>query len=69
MNRRNRPMPRAERRKQLLEIAGDIVRTDGIGALTMIALSEKAGVAKPAMRAREGLVRTLFNHDDFVTLR
>jgi hypothetical protein len=36
-------------------------------------LFQKAGIVAPAadprMRAREGLVRTLFNHDDFVTLR
>jgi AcrR family transcriptional regulator len=42
-------MVRAERRKQLLKIARDLVAEDGMGALTMTALSERADVAKPVV--------------------
>jgi AcrR family transcriptional regulator len=47
--RRNRPMVRAERRDQLLKIARELVAKEGIGALTMMALSERAKVAKPVV--------------------
>lgn len=44
-----RPMPKAERRVQLLRIAYDIIDEDGIGALTMLALAERSGAAKPVV--------------------
>lgn len=42
-------MPRAERRAQLLSTAREIIRTGGIGALTMSALAEKSGASKPVV--------------------
>ena len=42
-------MPRGERRKQLLDVANRIVADGGIGALTMEALAERAGVSKPVV--------------------
>lgn len=42
-------MPRAERRAQLLNTARDIIRTSGIGALTMSALAELSGASKPVV--------------------
>jgi AcrR family transcriptional regulator len=47
--RRTRPMARANRRTQLLQIARELVAEEGIGALTMMALSERARVAKPVV--------------------
>ena len=44
---RARPMRRAERRQQLLEVARDIVVQDGISALTMTALTERSGASRP----------------------
>lgn len=44
-----RPMPKAERREQLLKIAYEIIDRDGIGALTMSALAELSGAAKPVV--------------------
>lgn len=41
------PMRRAARRAQLLEVARQILREEGIGALTMSALAKRAGAAKP----------------------
>ena len=49
MTKRTRPMTRASRRKQLLEIARQLVAEKGIGALTMMTLSERAKVAKPVV--------------------
>lgn len=40
-------MPRAERRAQLLHVARKIIQRGGIGALTMSALAEESGAAKP----------------------
>jgi AcrR family transcriptional regulator len=42
-------MARADRRKQLLQIARQLVAKEGTGALTMMALSERAHVAKPVV--------------------
>lgn len=42
-------MPRAERREQLLEVAQQIVEGEGVGALTMSALAERAGASKPVV--------------------
>ena len=44
-----RPMPKAERRVQLLKIAYDMIDQDGIGALTMAGLAERSGAAKPVV--------------------
>jgi AcrR family transcriptional regulator len=49
MVRRTRPMARASRREQLLQIARQLVAKEGVSALTMMALSEKANVAKPVV--------------------
>jgi len=46
---RPRPMPRAERRGQLLAVAREIIEAQGIGALTMSALAEQSGAAKPVV--------------------
>lgn len=40
-------LPKAERRKQLLEIARAIVRDEGTEALTLASLAERAGVTRP----------------------
>lgn len=40
-------MPKAMRRAQLLEVALEIVRTEGTDALTLGRLAERAGVSKP----------------------
>jgi len=40
-------LPKAERRKQLLEIAREIVRGEGTSALTLASLAERAGVTRP----------------------
>jgi len=42
-------MPRAERRRQLLEVARGIVQKGGIGALTMSALADESGASKPVV--------------------
>jgi AcrR family transcriptional regulator len=42
-------MARADRRRQLLQIARQLVSKEGISALTMMALSERANVAKPVV--------------------
>jgi len=47
--KRAKPMPRAERRKQLLGVARRIIQRGGIGALTMSALAEKSGASKPVV--------------------
>jgi AcrR family transcriptional regulator len=46
---RVKPMPRAERRIQLLAVARDIIRDEGIGSLTMSALAERTGAVKPVV--------------------
>ena len=47
--KRMKPMPRAERREQLLRIARKIIQRGGIGALTMSALAEESGASKPVV--------------------
>jgi AcrR family transcriptional regulator len=42
-------MRREERRKQLLEVARDIIDSEGLGALTMARLAERANIAKPVV--------------------
>ncbi len=61
-------MPKAERRKQLLEIASRIVREEGTDALTLQVLAEKAGVTKPIpydhFGSRDGLLIALYRSLD-----
>jgi AcrR family transcriptional regulator len=40
-------MSKEERRRQLLDTASDIVRSEGTEALTLGHLAERAGVTKP----------------------
>ena len=47
MDKRKGPMARADRRRQLLDVAGTLITRDGLGALTMTALSEHGYVEKP----------------------
>lgn len=47
--KRAKAMPRSDRRKQLLSVARKIVAEGGVGALTMTALAEAAGVSKPVV--------------------
>jgi AcrR family transcriptional regulator len=49
MVKRTTPMTRENRRKQLLKIARQLVAKEGMGALTMMALSDRAKVAKPVV--------------------
>ena len=42
-----RPMPKAERRVQLLKVAYQIIAEDGVAALNMSTLADRAGAAKP----------------------
>jgi AcrR family transcriptional regulator len=49
VRRQIKPMTRAGRREQLLEVARSIVAHGGVGALTMSALCERAGVARPVV--------------------
>ena len=42
-------MSRADRRAQLLSVAREMIRSDGLGALTMAGLAERAAVAKPVV--------------------
>lgn len=56
-------LPKAERRKQLLETARTIVREEGTDALTLGYLAERAGVSKPIayehFQTRSGLLTAL----------
>jgi len=47
--KRAKPMPRAKRREQLLDVARRIIQRGGIGSLTMSALAEESGAAKPVV--------------------
>lgn len=42
-------MVRADRREQLLAVAAEIIAADGLAALTMANLSERANIAKPVV--------------------
>lgn len=61
-------MGKAERRSQLLEVAGDIARTEGTEALTLGYLAERAGVTKPVayehFGSRSGLLQALYRDFD-----
>jgi len=47
--KRAKPMPRKQRRAQLLGVARRIVHDGGIGALTMSGLAEQSGASKPVV--------------------
>lgn len=61
-------MRRDRRRRQLLDTAAAIVRTEGTDALTLARLAEQAGVTKPIayehFGTRAGLLIALYRHFD-----
>lgn len=61
-------MTRANRRRQLLDLAWTVVREDGADALTLGRLAEVAGVTKPVVydhfSTRAGLVVAMFEEYD-----
>ncbi len=61
-------LTKAERRKQLLETAHEIVRDEGTDALTLGYLAERAGVTKPIayehFETRAGLLVALYQEID-----
>jgi AcrR family transcriptional regulator len=63
-----RKLTKAERRKQLLETAHEIVRAEGTDALTLGYLAERAGVTKPIayehFETRAGLLTALYQEID-----
>ncbi|WP_338447483.1 TetR/AcrR family transcriptional regulator [Pelagerythrobacter marensis] len=64
-----RRLSREERRRQLLEVARDIVRSEGNEALTLGYLAQRAGVSKPIpydhFGSRTGLLAALYRaYDD-----
>jgi AcrR family transcriptional regulator len=66
-------MPKEDRRKQLLDTALLVIREQGIEALTLASLAERAGVTKPItyehFGTRAGLLIALFrDFDDQITL-
>jgi AcrR family transcriptional regulator len=60
----SRRMPKAQRRRQLLETAYEIVRSEGTDALTLARLAHSAGVTKPIayehFGTRAGLLAALY---------
>ncbi|WP_157357425.1 TetR/AcrR family transcriptional regulator [Amycolatopsis nigrescens] len=63
-----RRMAKDERRRQLLETAFEIIRTEGTNALTLVRLAERAGVSRPItyehFKTREGLLLALYREYD-----
>jgi AcrR family transcriptional regulator len=61
-------MIKKERRKQLMEVAREMIRTEGTAALTLARLAERAGVTKPIayqhFGTRAGLLIALFQDYD-----
>ncbi len=61
-------MTRADRRSQLLETALGIVRSEGVAALTLVRLAERAGVSRPVayehFKTQEGLLLALYREYD-----
>lgn len=61
-------MTRADRRRQLLDLAWTVVREDGADALTLGRLAEVAGITKPVVydhfSTRAGLVVAMFEEYD-----
>jgi AcrR family transcriptional regulator len=65
-------MPKEQRRRQLMQVALEIVRDEGTDALTLARLAERAGVTKPIayehFGTRAGLLIALFrDYDDKTT--
>jgi AcrR family transcriptional regulator len=65
-------MPKEQRRRQLMQVALEIVREEGTDALTLARLAERAGVTKPIayehFGTRAGLLVALFrDYDDKTT--
>ncbi|HWS51328.1 MAG TPA: helix-turn-helix domain-containing protein [Microbacterium sp.] len=61
-------LSKADRRAQLLNVAREMIRTDGADALTLGALAERAGVTKPVAYEhfgdRSGLLAALYRQFD-----
>jgi AcrR family transcriptional regulator len=70
---RSKRMAKEDRRKQLLQTALTVVREQGIKALTLASLAERAGVTKPItyehFGTRAGLLIALFRDFDDQTTR
>ena len=65
-------MAKEDRRQQLLQTASLVIREQGIEALTLASLAERAGVTKPItyehFGTRAGLLIAMFrDHDDQTT--
>lgn len=63
-----RRLPRAERTRQLLDVAWRLIRAEGSDALTLGRLAQAGGVSKPVVydhfTTREGLLAALFEDYD-----
>ncbi|ALG14648.1 TetR family transcriptional regulator [Kibdelosporangium phytohabitans] len=61
-------MSRADRRRQLLDSASEIIRAGGTNALTLVTLADRAGVSRPVVYdhfgTREGLLVELYRDYD-----
>ncbi|WP_309104453.1 TetR/AcrR family transcriptional regulator [Microbacterium sp.] len=61
-------LSKADRRAQLLNVAREMIRTDGADALTLGALAERAGITKPVVYEhfgdRSGLLAALYRQFD-----
>jgi len=61
-------LSKADRRRQLLETALDVIRREGTHALTLAHVAELAGVSKPVayehFETRDGLLKALYLHLD-----
>ncbi|ONI81239.1 TetR family transcriptional regulator [Actinosynnema sp. ALI-1.44] len=61
-------LSRADRRRQLLDSALEIIRADGTNALTLVTLADRAGVSRPVVYdhfgTREGLLVELYRDYD-----
>lgn len=61
-------MSRADRRRQLLATASDIIRSGGTNSLSLVSLAEHAGVSRPIaydhFTSREGLLMALYREYD-----
>jgi AcrR family transcriptional regulator len=70
--KRSKRMSKEDRRSHLMQTALEMIREEGIEALTLIHLAERAGVTKPItyehFGTREGLLIALFlDYDDKAT--
>lgn len=61
-------LTRDERREQLLNVALEIIRSEGTNALTLVRLAERAGVSRPVaydhFATRDGLLVALYEEYD-----